>query len=994
MRNRVHYLAAALWALAFSGCGWFSSVNVIMHSESASSQEKLAAREIRRYIYQSTGELLPISASDKWSAVEDGMIVVAAKGSPLLEGMQASILKESISRLGDQSFLIKRESDQQGSPLMVVGGDPIGTLYGAYRLAEEYGVRFYLHGDVIPDEKVAFEIPRTDVSEEPLFPLRGILPFHDFPEGPDWWNEDDYKAILSQLPKLRMNFIGLHTYPEGGPNAEPTVWIGLEEEARPDGTVTASYSSSYQNTVRGNWGYSPRPTSQFGFGSSQLFEEDQFGAEVMAGKMPAPEGARAQNDLFNQAGKMLGRSFTLAQSLGIKTCVGTETPLKVPDAVKARLREMGKNPDSPKVLLDLYKGMFSRISNTYPIDYYWLWTNEGWTWSKVSDQAVKDVEADLLRAVAAVEYLDTPFNLATCGWVLGPPKDRTQFDRILPKNIPFSCINRQLGKDPVDVNFRRLQDRPKWAIPWMEDDPRMISPQLWVGRMRKDAFDARNYGCDGLMGIHWRTKVVGPTVAALARAGWDQNGWSQKLAAPELSGESVVVHGGEPVTVDGGVEGSSNPELYLQQREGAPVYEFQVPNGTYTVALHFAEMEFGADNRRVFHGRLQGDRVAESLDIFSRVGARKPLVLTFKGVEVTDGQLVVDFVPVVGSPAVAAIEVEGRGVSRKINCGGGAVGRFQAEPEEAPEIPRHAPTDDFYLDWAKAQFGLEVASEVAEIFSSQDGNLHEPSQWLEGPGGINTNTTPWSDVATQYAFIDRLHALDERVRGEGNRNRFSYWLNTFHFMKETARIGCTLGELDEIAKEIGALPNSEARRARAEQTMLPVRERLLEEWGRMMGFLLATVDTSGELGTVANIEQHSLEKLGLLTKHDKVLEEALGRQLGQDLMPWHDYRGPLRLIVPTRRGLLEPGEDLVLKIIVLSPGEVEPPVLYWRELGHSEFTAVEASHQARGVFTVRLPAPDDDVEYYVSVLSSGQEVKVPATAPSLNQVVVVAKTVM
>ena len=43
--------------------------------------------------------------------------------------------------------------------------------------------------------------------------LRGIQPFHDFPEGPDWWNIDGYKAVLAQLPKMRMNFFGLHTYP-------------------------------------------------------------------------------------------------------------------------------------------------------------------------------------------------------------------------------------------------------------------------------------------------------------------------------------------------------------------------------------------------------------------------------------------------------------------------------------------------------------------------------------------------------------------------------------------------------------------------------------------------------------------------------------------------------------------------------------------------------------------------------------------------------------
>ena len=40
-----------------------------------------------------------------------------------------------------------------------------------------------------------------------------------------------------------------------------------------------------------------------------------------------------------------------------------------------------------------------------------------------------------------------------------------------------------------------------------------------------DAADARRYGCDGLMGIHWRTINLAPNVAALAQAAWTQ-GWN------------------------------------------------------------------------------------------------------------------------------------------------------------------------------------------------------------------------------------------------------------------------------------------------------------------------------------------------------------------------------------------------------------------------------------------------------------------------------------
>src|SRR4030042_711439 len=61
-----------------------------------------------------------------------------------------------------------------------------------------------------------------------------------------------------------------------------------------------------------------------------------------------------------------------------------------------------------------------------------------------------------------------PFVLATCGWVLGPPSDRTLFDRALPKVVAASCINREVGKAPVDPMFARIGVRSKWASPSLE----------------------------------------------------------------------------------------------------------------------------------------------------------------------------------------------------------------------------------------------------------------------------------------------------------------------------------------------------------------------------------------------------------------------------------------------------------------------------------------------------------------------------------------------
>ena len=45
--------------------------------------------------------------------------------------------------------------------------------------------------------------------------------------------------------------------------------------------------------------------------------------------------------------------------------------------------------------------------------------------------------------------------LATCGWVLGPPQQPALFDRILPKEMPMSCISRQVGQDAGRAGLRQ-----------------------------------------------------------------------------------------------------------------------------------------------------------------------------------------------------------------------------------------------------------------------------------------------------------------------------------------------------------------------------------------------------------------------------------------------------------------------------------------------------------------------------------------------------------
>jgi hypothetical protein len=107
--------------------------------------------------------------------------------------------------------------------------------------------------------------------------------------------------------------------------------------------------------------------------------------------------------------------------------------------------------------------------------------------------------------------------------VLGPREDRAALDRLLPKECPISCINRKVGHAPDEPGFANITDRPKWVIPWLENDPSLVAPEPWAGRMRFDAVEARRLGCTGLIGIHWRTKAIAANIAALAAAAWDQS---------------------------------------------------------------------------------------------------------------------------------------------------------------------------------------------------------------------------------------------------------------------------------------------------------------------------------------------------------------------------------------------------------------------------------------------------------------------------------------
>lgn len=499
----LHLASAALTLLArpADAAGSSKSAGHFVATLSATPDMKIqrAAKEANRFLYELSGELATFvdlsTAGASLSAMRashpaGGFIIATAADIAMALDHSGSTLGFALPPGTDHTVLVGEGTHlvhdisgagDSGAPLLLcAGSDSTATLYAVYTALEQLGVRFRIHGDVVPAHlkrastvdtllrQLSAKAPVGPVT--PSFDTRGLQPFADFSAGPDWWNEQEFKLTFEQMAKMKLNFLGLHTYPipqapEAGPGGlvnvsdvcgmlsapEPTVWVGLSNQFdHATGQVTESYPSTFFSTLgfTGNarGGGLPMNTSDYAFGSGQAFPADAFSSKAMmeatgsnAGGIP--DTMSQSNELFNLVGGMQSRSFSYGRdTLGMKVAVGTEIPLAKP----TWLQPSG----APPTTQEYYEAMFSRIDATYPIDYYWFWTPEGWEWSKVQLDAplVTDAVNDLKAAAAAKRAVNASFELATAGWVLGPMGQRNYLDTVLPPEFTaLSSIEEQLG---------------------------------------------------------------------------------------------------------------------------------------------------------------------------------------------------------------------------------------------------------------------------------------------------------------------------------------------------------------------------------------------------------------------------------------------------------------------------------------------------------------------------------------------------------------------
>lgn len=414
-----------------------------------------------------------------------------------------------------EAYRIEAASDRIG----ITAANGQALLYAVFGFLEKQGALFGIDGEYYPIDLpggLRLPPPGPPWTAEPRFAVRGLLPWPDFLNCITVYNEEDFRAYFEAMLRMRFNMFGMHVYT--GPEQWAESYLSFD-------FAGAGHLAFLDTSATQRWGYLPMRTSRFTMGGSQFYDRETFGSD--ASRLAADPWETA-----DRTRRLLRGAFEHAAKLGIRTGIGFE-PYQIPDEIwralppEVRPEKMpsrdqaGARFDIESVTArDLLERRLANLLESYPgVDYVWLWEDEQMNWeSRKTGQPLSVtpfVEAhDFLRRHAPKK------KLVLSGWG-GVARHFADFHRRLPGDIIFACLSDSLGWDPIHEVFGSLEGRERWPIPWIEDDPAMWLPQFHVNRFQRDLDLAARYGCQGVLGIHWRHRIIDATAMYQARFSWD-----------------------------------------------------------------------------------------------------------------------------------------------------------------------------------------------------------------------------------------------------------------------------------------------------------------------------------------------------------------------------------------------------------------------------------------------------------------------------------------
>jgi alpha-N-acetylglucosaminidase len=185
---------------------------VIVLGKSATDIEKYAATELRGYIKQMSGALLPIVNEDdvKTKEVKNLILIGRPQTNSLIEGLiKSGMAKLSADYPGLDGFVIKTILTEKNDWLLLGGSMDRGTLYAVYDLLESHlGVGFFEDGDRVP-EVSTISLGEIDSAQRPRFEIRECLQGCAFGYSAPYWDFADWKKEIGWIAKKKFNLVHL-----------------------------------------------------------------------------------------------------------------------------------------------------------------------------------------------------------------------------------------------------------------------------------------------------------------------------------------------------------------------------------------------------------------------------------------------------------------------------------------------------------------------------------------------------------------------------------------------------------------------------------------------------------------------------------------------------------------------------------------------------------------------------------------------------------------
>ena len=512
----------------------FSTGDIWIAAE-ASSHEVQAARELQTYLYSISRQKLPVRTLA--SGQPDGRPAIIAGTIDSLPKSITDDYPEQIARLRegtDEAFHLHVGLRRGASTALILANKPIGALYGAYTFLEKLGIGFYLGGDMLPGTNIPLHVAELDELWNPALTTRGCVCWYNFLNGPATWDLEDYQYFFDQMVKMKANLVSFPEYGHGFTNylSDGKLVPGVP-------LPTSEWKHSSANNIDGSlitWGaVRGMTTAEFGFGTGEFFTAAAFGSKATLDATDEQDAIRRAQTLFAQA-------VAYAHMRGINVSLGFQLD-GIPDEV---------NLQNVEAKLRVLVASYPQIASI------WFWQAEGATLRSDNITANPTMMELINERASHFGYLNDEHRAMEGGRMavyfqqaydrlkaIAPDKQVVisgwggdqwfhftdlfpGLDEVLPKDMVFSALDNidPTSEPHVSKFYGELPaDRQRWAIPWWESDGGGTRNDQSMPQCNTRPFsvllpDVLQKGCNGVLGIHWRTRAVEDVAAYMLDFAW------------------------------------------------------------------------------------------------------------------------------------------------------------------------------------------------------------------------------------------------------------------------------------------------------------------------------------------------------------------------------------------------------------------------------------------------------------------------------------------